>query len=225
MFEEFIKRENLIFEMMQKFIDAKLEFIVIGGYGVSAYKHRFSIDLDIVIKKGDLAQFEQLLQENKFTKTIFKALHHPYAPIFMRYARKDTLPVSVDLLVDGVAVRQTDASFSFDVLNKNSENKKITGTEKEVFAKVPKREILIALKLHAGRLTDFRDTAALCKDIDFELFQTIVRRGKLGVVNNHIRKLLGIIETKQFIDSFKGIFIEKKYDIDLASVRKLKELT
>ncbi len=224
MFEEFIKRENLIFEIMQKFIDAKLEFVVIGGYGVSAYKHRFSVDLDIVIKKGDLAQFEQLLQENKFTKTIFKTLHHPYAPIFMRYARKDVLPVSVDLLVNGVAVRQTGASFSFEVLNNNSEIKKIIGTEKEVIAKVPRREILIALKLHAGRLTDFRDAAALCKDIDCKFLQKIIRRGDSEVVNKHIKKLLDLIETNQFIDSFKGTFVEKKYDIDLASIRKLKEI-
>ena len=47
MFEAFIRRENKIFEMLQEFLNNDLDFIVIGGYGVSAYKHRFSIDADI----------------------------------------------------------------------------------------------------------------------------------------------------------------------------------
>ena len=48
--EELIKKENNIFKILQKFIDADLEFIIVGGYAVSAFKHRFSVDADIVVK-------------------------------------------------------------------------------------------------------------------------------------------------------------------------------
>ena len=44
---ELINRENKIFEILQEFINAKLDFIIIGGYAVSAFKHRFSVDVDI----------------------------------------------------------------------------------------------------------------------------------------------------------------------------------
>ena len=48
--EELIKKENEIFDILQKFIEEKLDFIIVGGYAVSSFKHRFSVDADIVIK-------------------------------------------------------------------------------------------------------------------------------------------------------------------------------
>jgi len=42
--EELITKENDIFDILQKFIKANLNFIVVGGYAVSSYKHRFSVD-------------------------------------------------------------------------------------------------------------------------------------------------------------------------------------
>ena len=55
MLDKFAQRENLIFDTLQKFVDAQLDFVVIGGYGVSAYKHRFSINLPAATSK--LAKF------------------------------------------------------------------------------------------------------------------------------------------------------------------------
>ena len=113
MFERFVQRENDLFDALQRFVDAKLDFIVIGGYGVSAYQHRFSVDVDMVIQKKDLASFEEALTADAYVKTTHKELDHVYASLFLRYLRKRELPVSVDLLVDGVGVRQTGASFIF----------------------------------------------------------------------------------------------------------------
>lgn len=224
MLEMFVKRENIIFETLQRIIDARLEFIVIGGYGISAYKHRFSVDADLVIKEKDLPAFEDILKKNKFVKKILKELDHVYAPVFVRYERDERLPVSIDLLVNGVAVRQTGALFSFDIINQHASHKKIIGMEKEVIAKVPSKELLIALKLHSGRLTDFRDIVAICHNIDFDVLKQLIHRGKKNVIKNHIKQLLTLIEKQEFIDSFKGVFIEKKYDVDLQTVKKLRFL-
>ena len=68
--EELIKKENDIFKILQKFIDADFEFIIVGGYAVSAFKHRFSVDADIVIKSENLANFEGILKKQGFKKTI-----------------------------------------------------------------------------------------------------------------------------------------------------------
>lgn len=221
---ELINRENKIFEILQEFVNAKLDFIMIGGYAVSAYKHRFSVDADIVIKKEDKKKFEEVLLKNKFKKTIAKELEHVYSPEFMRYETKEKLPVSVDLLINGAGSRTTDASWSFEQLKENSEIKKIIGTEKEILVRVPKREILVVLKLHSGRATDFRDIAALCKDLNLELIKKFIWIGKKAVVKTNIKKLLSLLEEKGFIDSFKGVFVEKKYDVKMDEVRKLKRL-
>lgn len=223
-FGTFIKRENTIFMILQDFINAGLEFIVIGGYAVSAYKHRFSVDADVVIKKEDKAKFEDILSERKFVKIKVLNLNHVYAPEFASYKLNEKLPVTIDLLIGGIGSRTTDASFSFAQLREYSENKKIVGVEKEVIVKIPKREFLIILKLHSGRLTDFRDIAALSKNLDIELIKKFIWIGKISIVKDNIKRLLSLIEEKGFIDSFKGVFIGKKYDIDPDEVKKLKKL-
>ncbi|MFH1592422.1 MAG: DUF6036 family nucleotidyltransferase [Candidatus Woesearchaeota archaeon] len=221
---ELIKRENAVFSILQEFIDANLNFVIIGGYAISAYKHRFSIDADIVIKKEDKSKFETVLSKNKFVKTVMKKLDHVYSKEFVSYKTKGKLPVSVDLLVDGAGSRTTNASFSFEQLKEHSEKKKIIGTEKEVNVMVPKKEILIVLKLHSGRLTDFRDIVALTKNIDFELIKSIIWRGEKRIVKDNIKKLLSLVDDKGFVDSFKGVFVEKRYDVDLEEVKKFKQL-
>ncbi len=134
------------------------------------------------------------------------------------------MPISIDLLIEGIGSRTTDASFSFQQLDENSEYKKIVGVEKEVRVKIPKREILIVLKLHSGRLTDFRDIVALSKNLDMDLIKKFIWRGKNKIVKDNIEKLLSSLEEKGFIDSFKGVFIGKKYDVDLDEVRKFNGL-
>ncbi|MBI2507683.1 hypothetical protein HYV89_01910 [Candidatus Woesearchaeota archaeon] len=61
------------------------------------------------------------------------------------------LTVSVDLLIGGMGLRQTDSSLSFDIMNKNSTQKVINGLEKEIKIKIPSKELLIAMKFHSGR--------------------------------------------------------------------------
>ena len=221
---DLINRENSIFEILQEFNNAKLNFIVVGGYGISSYKHRFSVDVDLIIKKEDKEIFETILKKKKFIKTVIKDLNHIYTKEFIRYELKDKLNVSVDLLIDGIGSRDTDASFSFDELLKYSKIRKIIGSEKEANVLVPDKEILIVLKLHAGRLTDIRDIVALSRDIDLDLIKKFIFRGKINLVKKNIEKLLSLLHDKGFMDSFKGVFIEKKYDLDLESLNKLKKL-
>src|SRR3989344_8953533 len=116
--EELIKKENEIFDILQRFIDLDLDFIIVGGYAVSAYKHRFSVDADIVIKSIDLKKFEDILNRYGFNKTISKDLENIYSSRFMRYEKEFA---SIDMLIDALASRQTDASFGFELLFENSE--------------------------------------------------------------------------------------------------------
>ena len=219
--EELIKKENDIFGILDKFIISNLDFIVVGGYAVSAFKHRFSVDADLVVKSENLADFEALLKKEDFKKTMTKQLENTYSSKFIRYEKEH---VSVDLLIDALASRTTNASFSYDLLFSNSIKKKIIGIEKEVMARIPIKEILIVMKIHSGRLTDFRDIAALAKDSDLDLIKKYLFIGDLKKLNENLSKLHKVVNDKNFVDSFKGVFVEKKFDIDFAQVKKISEL-
>src|SRR3989344_2443271 len=132
--EELIKKENDIFEILQKFIESDLDFIVVGGYAVSAFKHRFSVDADIVVKSENLADFENILKKQDFKRTITKQLENTYSFRFIRYEKEQA---SVDMLIDALASRTTNALFSYSLLFNNSIKKRIIGIEKEITARIP----------------------------------------------------------------------------------------
>ena len=219
--EELIKKENDIFEILQKFIDSNLDFILVGGYAVSAFKHRFSVDADIIVKSENLRDFENILKKQGFKKTITKQLENTYSSKFIRYEKEHA---SVDLLIDALASRTTNASFSYELIFNNSIKKRIIGIEKEVIARIPIKELLIIMKLHSGRLTDFRDIAALAKETDLELIKKFLFIGNLKILEENLSKLHKVVNDKNFIDSFKGVFVEKKFDIDFEQVKKISEL-
>ncbi|MBS3083399.1 hypothetical protein J4423_01195 [Candidatus Pacearchaeota archaeon] len=219
--EMLIEKENSIFDILQKFVYAKLEFVIVGGYAVSAYKHRFSTDADIVIQSKDLDKYESLLSKENFAKTKEKQLENVYSSKYMRYEKDNA---SVDILIDALASRATSASFSYKLLFDNSTEKEIIGIEKEVIANVPNKELLIVMKIHSGRLTDFRDIAALAKNTNLDLIKKLLFIGDLNVLQNHLDKLEQVVKDKNFIDSFKGVFMEKKFDIDINQVEQISKL-
>ena len=219
--KELIQKENAIFEILQKFVESNLDFVIVGGYAVSAFKHRFSVDADIVIQSKDLEKYKSILEKKNFKKTAEKQLENIYSSRFIRY-EKDM--ASVDILIDALASRSTDASFSYKLLFDNSTERKIIGIEKEVAARVPTKELLIVMKLHSGRLTDFRDIATLAKDINLETIKNFLFIGDLKSLQKNLDKLAVVVKDKNFIDSFKGVFIEKKFDVDMAKVEKISKL-
>ena len=219
--DDLIRKENGIFDILQKFIDAKLDFIVVGGYAVSAFKHRFSIDADVVVQSKDLEKFETIVKKEEFKKTREKELENVYSSKFIRY-EKDT--ASVDFLIDAVAARATGASFSYKILADNSAEKRIIGIEKEISAQVPIKEMIIAMKVHSGRLTDFRDIAALAKGTDLDKIKSFLFIGDQKALYGQLKELARVVKDKNFVDSFKGVFIEKKFDVDIKQVEQISKL-
>lgn len=220
--KDLIEKENLIFEILQKFIDSGLEFVIVGGYAISAFQHRFSIDADIVVQSKDLEKFESMLRKEGFSKTTEKSLENMYSSRFMRY-EKDR--ASVDLFIDALASQTTSASFSYSLLFSNSTKRKMIGIEKEITARIPSKELLIVLKVHSGRLTDIRDIAALARATNLETMRKFLFIGNLKALQKNLDKLAGVVKHKNFRDSFKGVFREKKFDIDIHQVERIAKLT
>lgn len=201
--EALIKKENEIFRVLRLLRDEGFEFIVVGGYAVSSYKHRFSVDADIVIASDSADVFEKFFQREDFKKTISKELLGLYLSKFVRYKKDE---VSLDVLIGALASRQTGASFSFELLRKTSKLRKIIGIENEVEVMVPAKEMLIAMKIHSARLTDFRDVAALSRNINLDKIKEYIFIGDLNVVKSNLRELNKAVKDRKFKPRITFIF-------------------
>ena len=60
-----LEREQEVMRILNLFLEEKLDFVVVGGYAISTYKKRFSIDLDIVVKEENLDKFEKINKKVK----------------------------------------------------------------------------------------------------------------------------------------------------------------
>lgn len=200
----FIDRENEIFGVLQEFKAEGLEFVVVGGYGVSAYQHRFSVDADLVLRSEDLERFTQVLEGRGFEKDTDRDL--VYSGRYLAYVKDEELPVTIDLLVDELQCRQTDASWSHQYFEKYSVEKEIEGSEESVQVRVPSEELLIAVKLHSGRLTDARDVVALIEDANLEEVEEHIERGDQEKLRQVLENIEQTVSDSDFEDSFKGVF-------------------
>ena len=224
MMKPFIERENEIFDILDSFNKTELNYVLIGGYAISAYMHRFSVDADVCIDKKDLGSFQNILKTKHFALTKGKIPEDACKGHFESYIKKTKLPVTVDLMIGSVASRQTNASFSFNQLYGNAAAKKITGIEKTIRARIPVKELLIALKIHSARLTDARDIAALCHEINFELVAGFVNTGNTKELHHNLNTLEMNFKSDNFKDAFKGVFsIEKLPKDNIENAIKLIE--
>ncbi len=203
-----IRREMEVLRVIKLFHG--LDFIVVGGYGIDAYTlHRFSVDLDVVVKKEDVEKFEEILKREGYgLESTRKYLDAVYSGEFKRYAKDVGGPVSVDFLIGSLVSRSTSAAWGFDLLDGNSAKRLVKGLTESVEAKVASREALIAMKLHSGRLTDLRDIVMLLATdkADMEKVHELLARGDMPAVKSIIDKFILDLGSRNFADSLKGAF-------------------
>ncbi len=224
---KFVERENEILRMIESFSNKALDFIVVGGYAVSALaRHRFSVDLDVVIKRNDLDAYLQILKGKSFVKQIERTgFDEFYGGKFISYVKKiDRLPINVDLLVGSLVCRATNASWSFNYIKRYSVIADIAGIEITVRCRIPEDALLIALKIHSGRRTDARDFVVLAQNADTEKIIQHVKRGTLGQLKIQIHKMVNMLKDKKLIDSLKGVFrISQEVTKQIITAQKLLE--
>ncbi|RLE85572.1 MAG: hypothetical protein DRJ41_00975 [Thermoprotei archaeon] len=204
-----LTRENEVFKAIRELLRNKLEFVVVGGYAVSGLaRHRFSVDLDIVVEGKDLHLFEEVLSRLGFVKEIEKTgFDRVYSGRFVSYVKRvDNLPVTVDLLVDSLTCRSTRASWSYEYIRKNSVMAEVVGVESSVRCRVVKRELLIALKIHSGRKVDLRDIVFLAPGSKVKEVVKHSLRGDLKTLLTQVEEMLETLKKNTFIDSLKATF-------------------
>jgi len=213
-----LEREKEILRILNIILEEKLKFIVVGGYAIATYKKRFSIDLDIVVKEDDLLKIEQIFAKESYFPSYNKEISLLYGEKFKRLLRKiNGADVNIDLLINGLVSRTTDCTWSFDYIEKNSNLRKLDGLE----FLTPEKELLIAMKMHSGRLSDLRDIVALMP-CDIKKLEVHLLKGDIKKLKESIKKQKEFLEKPQFDDSFKGIFGIIHYNIK--DVEQTKDL-
>lgn len=221
-----IERENEVLNVIKKLSESKLDFIVVGGYAVSALaRHRFSVDCDFVIPKELLKVIEDLLVEAGYKKSIEKAgFDTIYGGFFVSYEKKiNDLPVTVDLLVGSLVSRSTDASWSFDYMKQNSTAATIGGMQASVECKIPKRELLVAMKIHSARRTDIRDIIMLNEKVNWSEVFKHSKRGEPEKLKGQLDKIIQTLNDERLVDSLKGIFTLKQ-DVKEMITKTMKDM-
>jgi hypothetical protein len=229
----FVERENEILRTIRSFTDAGLEFVVVGGYAVSALgRHRFSVDLDVVIDGENMGIFARILEARGFEREAERTgLDEAYGGSFLSYVKRiDGLPVTADLLVGSLLCRATGASWSFGYISRHSVTAEVAGIELSARCKVPERELLIAFKIHSGRRADLRDIVVLMEEAEVEKIVSHLRRGDLDKLRRQIDRMSGMLRDPRLVDSLRGVFSlsrEVTQDIERACVilAKIREAT
>ena len=204
-----VERENEILRTIRRLGEENLDFVVVGGYAVSALaRHRFSVDCDLVVPRERKTRFEEALKGEGFSKHVQKAgFDAAYGGEFVSYVKKvDGLPVTVDLLVGSLVCRATEASWSFDYVRRFSVAATIPGYGLSVGCRIPERELLIAFKLHSGRRADVRDFVVLRENMDRGKVLKHLGRGDEARLKGQIAAVLRALEDKNLVDSLKGVF-------------------
>jgi hypothetical protein len=65
----FDERGNALIELLKALEDRGHQYVLVGGYAVSAFNTRFSTDLDIVVAPETKDEFASFLHEHEFEET------------------------------------------------------------------------------------------------------------------------------------------------------------
>ncbi len=208
------------------------KLVVIGGYAVSALAaHRFSVDCDVVIQEKELRLLEKILKEEGYAKTkstqLQKGTHGAKTAKYVKQVggRK----VAVDLYVNSVLSRNTGGEWSYESISQNSMETNVVGITDSTIALVPKKELLIAMKLHASRDADLRDIVMLDEGTDWKTVADFTSTGSKRKIKAQLGSAIKRIGSKGFPPSLKAEFglridVTLRIKATLEHLKTVKEL-
>ena len=102
----FNNRSDALIELLEELTKEGHEYVLVGGYAVSAFNARFSTDLDIVVAPDSKADFVEFLERRNFEETDSHAKEWFYDIEVIEYGKRPTpqQPIGFDLLVNGLSV-------------------------------------------------------------------------------------------------------------------------
>ena len=204
----FHNRSDALIELLNEITQAGHEYVLVGGYAVSAFNARFSTDLDIVVAPDSKAEFAEFLERQGFEEADSHAKEWFYHTEVIEYEKRLTpqQPIGFDLLVNGLGCRQTEAQWSFDYLYDHSHQQQVSGGTVTTTARVIDGAVLVAAKLHSGRETDLRDVLAVAEEIDLDTVTTHLLRGDDDALREQLEEGLKILEGDELKHGYRSDF-------------------
>jgi len=202
-------REAEIIRLLKILSSQAGKFVVVGGYAVNALaSHRFSVDCDLVIAEKDLKLFESILKKEGYKRRkTRKQLERIYGGKTREYIKLiGGRRVSVDLFVNSIVCRQTGGEWSYELIKPNSFESNVIGLSDSAVSLVPKRELLMATKIHSGRAADLRDLIMLSEEANWEVVAKFVACGEKEKVIKQLESAIETIGVKEFPSALRAGF-------------------
>ena len=204
-------RSETLLDVLEDLAESDIEFVLVGGYAISQFETRFSTDLDLVIAPDDYDDVVGFLEARGFERQMGRevpaeeTIHEREIELFER-TEGLSHPVGVDILVNGLGCRQTEAEWSFDYLREHSSPTTISGGTQSTTARTADGELLVAAKLHSGRKTDLADVLAAIPSIDLDGVETHLHRGDAAALREQLSDAEKYIEAGGLDHRFKSMF-------------------
>ncbi|AHG01966.1 hypothetical protein HALLA_01315 (plasmid) [Halostagnicola larsenii XH-48] len=204
-------RSEALIEVLDELEQSDIGFVLVGGYAISQFEPRFSTDLDLVITPDNYDEVVAFLESRGFERQADFEVP-PEETIYNReielFERTEGLPhpVGVDILVNGLGCRQTEAEWSFDYLRKHSSPTTISGGTRSTTARAADGEVLVAAKLHSGRKTDLADVLAAIPSIDLDMVESHLHRGDADALQEQLSDAQTFIDDGGLDHRFKSMF-------------------
>jgi hypothetical protein len=204
----FENRSTELVELLDELTESGLQYVLVGGYAVSAFNTRFSTDLDIVVLPEARDEFVDFLEERGFEETGSHTKQWVYDTEVVEYEKRlaPRQPIGFDLLVNGLGCRQTEAQWSFDYLYSHSSRTEISGGTAKTTARAVDGALLVAAKLHSGRETDIRDVLAVAEGINLDAVTPHLHRGDETALREQLERGLRILEGDELRHGFRSDF-------------------
>jgi hypothetical protein len=204
----FHNRSDALIELLEELTRAGHEYVLVGGYAVSAFNARFSTDLDVVVAPDAKSAFVEFLDGRGFEETDSHAKEWFYDTEVIEYEKRLTpqQPIGVDLLVNGLGCRQTEAQWSFDFLYDHSHQQEVSGGTDTTTATVVDGAVLVAAKLHSGRETDLRDVLAVAEEIELDAVTPHLRRGDEPALRAQLERGREIVASDELEHGYRSDF-------------------
>ncbi len=208
------ERQSELVDTHRAVQNAALPYVLVGGWAVSAFQTRFTIDIDAVLPATSLDDYDSLLGDLGYDKEFEKDVSNQYEGQMVQYAKPvGENEVKFEALVDALRCRQTNAEWSYRYLHENSTIESINVAE-DLEARIPEPALLFATKLHSGRKADTRDLVVISTRADFDRIERHIHRGDSGMLDQQISDVLERLGDEHFEDSFKGVFRQDELPAD-----------
>jgi len=200
-------RETEIIRILRVLTEATDGFVVIGGYAVNAHgQHRFSIDCELATNRDNVPVIDAtLLREGYELRR--SEVRPPIGVTIREYAKSvGGEAASIALLVDTVVNTTTRGIWTYKFTQENSAEAIVIGATDSTPSRVANRNLLVAMKLHAGETQDFEDIVMLSEKVDWKAVARCAACGSKQQLIDQIDYAIGEISSPKFATELKSTF-------------------